>query len=122
MILKKVLLINGISSGATGLLLTLMHQVFANVFEVEMTTPFLATGIFLILFSVIVLASAIVKPIRPNAVRTITALDILWVLGSIICVGALYATISGWGSFLISAVGLWVGLMAYLQLRFLKNI
>jgi|SRR5690606_22356893 len=121
MILKKVLLVNGISSGATGLLLAFVPQTFAYVFGVEITGVFLATGVFLILFSGMVLTAAIRKPINPKVVKTITALDVLWVFGSILSVLVLYPTISSWGTFLIIAVGLWVGLMAYLQLRFSKN-
>lgn len=112
MILKRVLLVNGISSGATGLLLASTPQTFAHVFGVEITSPFTATGVILILFSIMVLTSAFRRPINPKVVKSITILDVLWVVGSALCIGVFYATISGWGSFIIVAVGFWVGLMA----------
>jgi len=120
--LKTVLLINALSSGATGILLTFIPQFFTDVFNVRITSPFLGTGIFLILFSSFVLVSALSKPIKKSWVKAIIIMDSSWVIASIICVAALYSSISNWGSFLIFGVALWVGLMAYFQKKYIKQI
>lgn len=121
MTLKKVLLVNGISSGATGMLLALFPKFFSKIFELGITTPFIGTGIFLILFSVFVLVSAFGKPISLNGVKTIIIMDASWVIASLVCIGIFYNSISNWGSFIIFGVALWVGLMAYLQQKFIKS-
>lgn len=120
--LKTVLLINAISSGATGILLTFIPQFFTDVFKVGTKAPFIGTGIFLILFSAFVLVSAFNKPIKTTWIRAIIIVDITWVIASIICAVMLYASISSWGSFLIIGIALWVGLMAYLQKKYIKQI
>ncbi|ALJ04872.1 hypothetical protein APS56_06945 [Pseudalgibacter alginicilyticus] len=120
--LKTVLLINALSSGATGILLTFIPQFFTDVFKVKVTTPFLGTGIFLILFSSFVFVSALSKPIKISWVRAIIFMDSIWVIASVICVAVLYSSISNWGSFLIIGVALWVSIMAYLQKKYLKQI
>lgn len=120
--LKTVLLINALSSGATGILLTFIPHFFTDVFKVKVTTPFLATGIFLILFSSFVFVSALSKPIKISWVRAIIFMDSIWVVASIICVAILYSSISNWGSFLIIGVALWVCLMAYFQKKYIKQI
>jgi hypothetical protein len=122
MTLKTVLLINGISSGATGILLALMPAFFAGLFAVSNTTPFLEVGIFLILFSLFVLVTAFKSPVQKSRAKLITGLDLAWVVASVVVVAILFSSISIIGSLMIIGVAAWVGLMAFLQSKTLQNI
>jgi hypothetical protein len=120
--LKNVLLINALSSGATGLALVLMPGIFAEVFNTSVREPFVGTGLSLIAFAVIVFLESRRDATSITWVRLIIMLDILWVLTStmIICFQAF--EISALGYFMIAAVALWVGLMAALQYAGLKKV
>ncbi|WP_290796421.1 hypothetical protein [Flavihumibacter sp. UBA7668] len=113
--LKTILLINGISSGITGIALILFSQPVANLFGLDSTIAFTGTGIFLVLFASYVLLTATQKELKAAHIKTITGLDILWVVLSIMVTIGSWATISLVGSLLILGVAGWVGLMAYLQ-------
>ncbi|QNF35473.1 hypothetical protein HUW51_23205 [Adhaeribacter swui] len=56
--LKSVLLINALSSGATALLLLLFPGYIAELFGAPKTLPFVAVGIFLLLFAGFVLVQS----------------------------------------------------------------
>lgn len=119
--LKNVLLINALSSGVTGLLLIEFPSFTAQLFGISQSTPFMATGIFLVAFASLVYYASRQKPVNKTLVRWIIALDIMWVTDSlIVVVGQLFGfTFIGYAITL--AVALWVGLMAYLQIRGLKE-
>jgi hypothetical protein len=119
--LHNVMRINAASSGATGLLLLLFPAATGRLFEVEATWPFTAAGIFLLLFALFVFSEARHPVPRRNRVRWIIALDVLWVVesGALLVPGVL--SLSVIGSLLIAGVALWVALMAYLQIRGLRQ-
>src|SRR5690606_3158327 len=95
---------------------------FANLFNVSSTKPFIEVGIFLIAFSLFVLVTAFKKPIRHSWTKLIIVLDITWVVASVITILLLFSSISIFGSTVILAIAAWVGLMAYLQNKALRNI
>lgn len=119
--LKNVLLINALSSGATGLLLIEFPTFTAQLFGVSQSMPFMATGIFLVAFSLLVYYASRQKTTNKTLVRWIIALDIMWVADSlIVVVGQLFGfTLIGYA--LTTAVALWVALMAFLQIKGLKE-
>jgi hypothetical protein len=119
--LKNVLLINGISSGVTGLQLVVFGNMAAGLFGVAQPHAFWGVGIFLVAFAVLVVTVGLQAPIRENRVRLIIALDILWVVASLSIVVLQLFTLSFIGYMAITAVAGWVGLMAYLQMRGLKK-
>lgn len=119
--LKNVLLINALSSGATGLLLIEFPSFTAQLFGVSQSMPFMATGIFLVAFSLLVYYVSRQKPANKTLVRWIIALDIMWVADSLIVVGGQLFDFTMIGYALTSAVALWVALMAFLQIRGLKE-
>jgi hypothetical protein len=119
--LKNVLLINALSSGATGLLLIEFPSFIAQLFGVSQTMPFMATGIFLVAFSLLVYYASRQKPVNKTLVRWIIALDIMWVADSLIIVGGQLFDFTLIGYAITSAVALWVALMAFMQIRRLKE-
>ncbi|WP_286858546.1 MULTISPECIES: hypothetical protein [Sphingobacterium] len=119
MTLKNVLLTNAISSGMTGVLLVTMPSVFTKLFETGNNTTFIPVGVFLIVFSIFVLATAMKESIPISWTKFIITLDITWVIASVI---ALFSSISTIGSVMILAVAGWVGMMVYLQHKNLNRI
>lgn len=119
--LRNVLLINAISSGATGLGLALMPGVFAELFNVSARAPFVGTGLFLIGYAVIVFIEARRKELSTPWIQFIIMMDGLWVICSLLIITSSVFTISVLGYLMIGAVALWVGLMGYLQYAGLKK-
>lgn len=120
--LRNVLLVNAISSGATGALLMLFPAPIAHLFGVEATVPFIAVGLFLLVFATGVGYEGMQKPPRANRVKLIITLDISWVVGSLIAVGLLFSILSPLGNLAILAVAGWVALMALLQTKGLRGL
>ncbi len=120
--LKQVLLVNAVSSGATGALLMLFPSPVARLFGVDAFVPFLAVGAFLLAFAAGVGYEGMQKPPRPSRVQGIIALDVAWVVGSLVTVGVSFPVLSALGSGLILAVAGWVAVMAFLQTRGLREL
>jgi hypothetical protein len=120
--LRNVLLINGASSGITAIGLIALPKMIADLFQVPRASFFFAVGIFLFAFALLVLYEGGKDKARPGRVRLIIALDFLWVVASIIVVLAMLHTISPIGHLLIFVVAIWVGVMAYLQVRGLNHL
>lgn len=119
--LKTVLQVNAISSGVTGIGLVIFSKTIASLFEVAQNVPFIAVGVFLVLFSAYVLSVGLSKQIDSVKVKTIIVADVAWVIASIIATVVLFNTISIIGIVAIEAVAVWVAMMAYLQNSGLKK-
>jgi hypothetical protein len=119
--LNQVLLLNAISSGATGALLLLFPAPVARLFGVAPVAPFLAVGAFLLVFAAGVGYEGTQQPPRPGRVQGIIALDVAWVVGSLVAVAFLFPTLSVLGNGLILAVAAWVAGMAFLQTKGLRE-
>jgi hypothetical protein len=119
--LKNVMLINAFSSGATGVILILFPGIISGIFGISTKLPFVAVGIFLFLFAILVFAQAIRDPIHKGWLKLIIILDIAWVVESAILILAQLFDLSSIGYVLTGAVALWVALMATLQTKGLKQ-
>jgi hypothetical protein len=119
--LPKIMQVNALSSGATGLLMVVLSKTIAALFGVEITQPFTFVGLFLIVFALMVFIISIKKPINPQWVRVVILLDSLWVVGSIIALFALSSTVTTIGLVLIAGIALWVAAMAFFQNKGLKQ-
>jgi divalent metal cation (Fe/Co/Zn/Cd) transporter len=120
--LKNVLLINAVSSGATGVGLIVFARTVADLFGTSQSQAFTGVGIFLVVFAAGVLYEGIQKSPRPLQVYTIITLDVLWVIGSFTIVLPQLFNLSVIGYIAITAVALWVAAMAYLQIREVKQV
>jgi uncharacterized membrane protein len=119
--LKNVLYINGTSSGITAAGLITFPKKIADIFEVQQVSVFTGVGIFLFAFAAVVLFEASRINTRPKQVQLIIALDILWVVASLVTVLMTLTAVSMIGHFLILTIAIWVGAMAYLQKKGLKQ-
>jgi hypothetical protein len=119
--LKNVLLVNGISSGVTGVGLVVFAPSIATITGLNNPLVWYAVGIFLVAFALFVLSTAM-RPVPGHSkVRIITALDVSWVIGSLIVVTSpIEFTVIG--RIAIIMVAVWVALMALLQYRGLRTL
>lgn len=120
--LKNVMLINAISSGATGLGLAVFPKAVAGLFETTATMPFIEVGVFLVAFAALVFSVGRGNPVNARAVRLVIVLDTLWVIGSAAIVLLQPFPISVIGYVMIGAVAVWVAAMAYLQSAGLRQM
>jgi hypothetical protein len=120
--LRNVLLINALTSGVTGLALAVIPGIFASLFETSSRAPFVGTGVFLIVYAVMVFMESRRSDLSAPWIRFIILMDTLWVVCSLIIIASGIFTISVLGYGMIAAVALWVGLMGYLQYAGLKKM
>jgi len=120
--LKNVLFVNALTSGATGLGLIAFAAPIAILFGISEFTPVMEVGIFLFVFSILVFREGKRTSYNLRMVKLIIALDIGWVLVSVLVVMLQLFNLTPLGYFAISAVGLWVAGMAYLQINGLKRL
>ena len=120
--LRNVLMINAISSGATGLILIVLPGFVAGLFETSSTRPFVGVGIFLVAFAILVFRASLQNPLRLPLVWLIIGLDSLWVIASLTVISFQLFEISTLGYVFIAAVAGWVALMAYLQFNGAKQL
>lgn len=120
--LKNVLLINALSSAATGIGLVVFAPIVADLFGISAYKVLWGVGVFLFSFAAMVFIESRKYPHNLKMVRLIIALDITWVLGSVAIVLLQMFQLSGIGYFSVSAVAIWVAAMAYLQISGVKQI
>ena len=84
--LKNVLLVNALSSGATGLGLIAFAAPIAILFGISEPTPVMEVGIFLVAFAILVFREGRRTIHNLKIVKLIIALDISWVLVSLLVV------------------------------------
>jgi hypothetical protein len=120
--LKNVLKINAISSGATGILLILFPGFIANLFAVSGTVVFSETGIFLVLFAAFVFYQSTKTNLSSKSIGLIILMDSLWVVTSLAIVVLQLFALSFMGYLFIALVAAWVAAMAVLQFTGVKKI
>jgi membrane protein insertase Oxa1/YidC/SpoIIIJ len=81
----------------------------------------MAVGIFLVAFALLVYYASRQNPVSKVLIRWIIALDIIWVADSLIVITGQLFGITFIGYTITLAIALWVGLMAYLQIKGLKE-
>jgi len=120
--LKNVLLVNALSSGATGLGLIGFAAPIAILFGITESAPILEVGIFLVAFAILVFKEGRRTIHNLKIVKLIIALDIVWVLVSLLVVLLQLFNLTPLGYFGIGAVALWVAGMAYLQINGMNRL
>lgn len=119
--LKNVLLIDSLSSGATGLLLIVIPGKVADLFSSTSKVPFIGVGLFLLLFASVIFFESRKESINRSSVSVFAWLNTLWVGASFFVVLFRAFDLSILGYFLVGTVALWVALMALLQYMALKR-
>jgi hypothetical protein len=120
--LKNVLLLNALSSGATGLGLIAFATPIATLFGVNKPTLILAIGIFLFVFAILVFRESKRTLHNLKMIKLIIALDVSWVIVSLLIVVLQLFNLTPLGYLAIGAVAFWVAAMAYLQINGVKRL
>jgi hypothetical protein len=118
--LKNVLLINALTSGATGLGLVAFAAPVSILFGLNNATPVLEVGIFLMAFATLVFRES--RRENQKMVKLIISLDIGWVLISLFVIILQLFNLTLIGYLAIGAVAVWVAGMAYFQIKGLRQI
>lgn len=118
-LLKNTLATNATFSTATGILLAIFPDKFAELFEVENILVFRAIGVVLLFFAGFVFSQ--VKKYDVKLVKFIISQDILWILGSAVLLVLQPFGISQTGNYMIGGVATLALLFAIGQIKGLKS-
>lgn len=118
--LQKSLLLNGVFSGFSGIILIAFAAQSASLFKTTNTGVFQITGVVLLLFTATIIFEIIKQ--RPAAVLWIIVQDFMWVIGSAILLIVRPFEISKDGNFAIAAVALVVVFMGINQSKALAQV
>ncbi|WP_312113265.1 hypothetical protein [Brevibacillus reuszeri] len=106
-LIRHVLLANGFSTGAFGLLLIFFSHFVATLTGLESSSALVGTGLFLVIFVAFVFWTVKMNFIPPLNVLIFSVVDFLWVIGSIFLIS------KDGTSFTMTYLGIWaVGLVA----------
>ncbi|MED4582765.1 hypothetical protein P9578_08220 [Brevibacillus choshinensis] len=113
-VIRKVLLMNAVSSGACGLLLLLFPGYIADWMGLDNRLSLIGTGVFLLVVVAFLSWAATRSVISPRVVLVFSILDFLWVIDSLLLLvgnGSAY-TITLFGMWAIILVAAVVGVFA----------
>jgi hypothetical protein len=118
-LLKNTLAANATFSTASGILLSIFPEKFAELFEVNNALIFRIIGVVLLFFAGFVFSQ--VKKYDVKLVKFIISQDALWVLGSLLLVLLQPFGISQTGNNMIAGVAVIIFLFAVGQIQGLKQ-
>ena len=118
-LLKNTLAANAVFSTASGILLAIFPEKFAQFFELENVLVFRIIGVILLFFAGFVFSQ--VKNYDVKLVKFIISQDALWVFGSALLLLLQPFGISETGNYMIGGVAVIVLLFAIGQQQGLKN-
>ena len=119
--LKKYLLINSAFSGLSGLALVFISDHINTLFNIDNTIVLPAIGINLLVFSLIVYYGAVKQLKRNSLVTLISALDLLWVIGSAAIILFQLFNLSSAGYIIIGVVAIWIAFLGSMQIKYNKG-
>jgi hypothetical protein len=112
--IRKVLLINAVSSGGTGLILLLFSGFVAEWTGLDYQSAIMGVGFYLLMVVALLIWTATRTVVSPLAVLILSIIDFLWVLKSIILLG-MNGTITAIGIAAVILVALVVGVFAVFE-------
>ena len=113
--LKKYLIINSTFSAVSGLAMLILSSNLNELFQIDNIYVFPFIGVNLLFFAAFVWYVSSKQLTNKTLVTTITILDILWVLGSLVIVSLDLFDLSKVGNILIGVVAVWIAFLAYKQ-------
>jgi hypothetical protein len=120
--LRNTLTYNAVFSSFSGLSMLLFSNPLAEWMHITEPLALPMLGIALLLFGGFLLWIALRKAFSEPLVNFIIVLDICWVVGSLLLVLTQVFGLSSLGLSLVGIVAAIVGLFAYLQIKYLKQI
>lgn len=117
--LRTYLTINSIFSATSGIIMLIFSNELNAVFSIDNIYVFPIIGLNLILFSGFVGFVSRKQLTNKLLINIISALDALWVLGSVIIILLTLFDLSKTGYIIIGIVAVWIAFLGYMQ--FIKN-
>ncbi|MFD0679352.1 MULTISPECIES: hypothetical protein [unclassified Paenibacillus] len=116
-LIRKVLLTNAVSSGACGLLLLLFPKYVTDWTGLDNRSALIGTGIFLLIVVSFLVWAATKKVVPYRGVLIFSIVDLLWVVDSILLLGAngSVVTLTVFGIWAIILVAVVVGIFAIFE-------
>jgi hypothetical protein len=115
--LKKYLTINSAFSALSGMTMLLLSSRLNSLFGIDNEYIFPIIGANLLIFSVFVWYVSSKQLTNKLLVTTITVLDLLWVLGSVLIVALGIVDLSKLGNTIIIIVAIWIAFLAFKQFK-----
>lgn len=119
--LKLYLTINSLFSAFSGLSILFFSEYFPSLFHIKNSMIFSIIGGGLIFFSIYVMTISMKFLHHSKLVNSISMMDIIWVLGSIIIISFRLFDISFMGNLLIGIVAIWISYLAFIQIKLNKK-
>ena len=120
--LRNVLRGNAIFSTLSGLSLAIFYQPIAQWMKVNNSKILLYIGIGLVLFATTLFLTANKKVIDKTKIKFIIYQDWAWVIGSAVILALQLFSLTHMAYWLIADVAIIVGVFAFLQMRYLKQL
>ncbi|UHA75433.1 hypothetical protein [Paenibacillus sp. 481] len=119
--IRKILLVNAVASGGTGLLLLLFPGFVGELTGLDNQAALMGVGAYLLLVVALLLITASRKVVSPKAVLTLSVIDFLWVAKSIVLLGASGPYLTAIGVTAVIFVALVVGVFAVFEAVYYKH-
>lgn len=115
--IRYVLLANGFSTGLVGLILIFFSHFLATLTGLERSSALVETGIFLVIFVAFVFWTVRMQFIPPLYVLIFSAVDFLWVIGSIFLIAkdGIWFKMTYFGTGAVVLIALIVGVFAIFE-------
>ncbi|MCR8844469.1 hypothetical protein NQ117_12310 [Paenibacillus sp. SC116] len=113
--IRKVLMVNGVSSGGTALLLLLFPGFVGKLTGLDNQAALMGAGAYLLLVVAFTFIIASRKTVSPKAVLTLSVIDFLWLFKSIILLGLSSSFLTAIGTAAVIFVALVVGVFAVFE-------
>ncbi|WP_232699116.1 hypothetical protein [Brevibacillus daliensis] len=119
-IIRYVLLANGFSTGALGIILIFFSHFVATLTGLDHSSALVKVGIFLVVFVAFVFWTVKLKFIPPRNVLIFSVVDFLWVIGSVflIATDGISFMMTYLGIWAVSLVALVVGVFAIFEFNY----
>ncbi|TVX89750.1 hypothetical protein [Paenibacillus agilis] len=119
--IRKVLVVNGVSSGGTALLLLLFPGFVGKLSGLDNQAALMGAGAYLLLVVAFTFITASRKVVSPKAVLTLSVIDFLWVAKSLVLLGVSSSFLTAIGTAAVIFVGIVVGVFAVLEAVYYKH-
>ncbi|WP_051217365.1 hypothetical protein [Paenibacillus assamensis] len=113
--IRKVLMVNGVSSGGTALLLLLFPGFVGELTGLDNQAALMGAGAYLLLVVAFTFIIASRKIVAPKAVLTLSVIDFLWVVKGVVLLGASSPFLTAIGTAAVIFITVVVGVFAVLE-------
>ncbi|MBD8497914.1 hypothetical protein [Paenibacillus arenosi] len=119
--IRKVLLLNAISSTGTGLLLLLFPGYIGELSGLDNKAALMGVGVYLLLVVAFVFITVTKKVVSPKAVLTLSVIDFLWFVKSVVLLVASSSFLTTIGTIAVIFIAVVVGVFGIFEAVYYKH-